>query len=342
MNKKRLLSNSLLLLFSTALSLLVLEQSYRVYLFGSDSFSINKMNSIHNLGVSGLIKPSNHSEIIYELKPNLNTYFKLAIFKTNSDGLRDKDYNFSKSSNIFRVAVIGDSYAMPAGVEIEDSFHSLLEEKLNKEQRDSTYQFINFGVGGYNIRQYLGVIKFKAQEYDPDLIMVSFCPSNDHKIPSNEIFRQQYKVKPETYPFFQFFVIEALKRPIKRLIFANNKNKRKINNTVTFSEEEKKYMSHIFSEMNSYSKQTHIPIIIIYLTHRYNERYADELKDLVVNNGLNFANASLPFKGENIDEYNIYPTDGHPNAKANIIFAEELYDYLNLNSGEKIIIYIEK
>ena len=37
---------------------------------------------------------------------------------------------------------------MPAGVKIEESFHSILEEKLNKEQRDVTYQFINFGVGG--------------------------------------------------------------------------------------------------------------------------------------------------------------------------------------------------
>ena len=49
MNKKRMLANGSLLLLSIALSLLVLELSYRVYLFGSDSFSIDKMNSVRNM-----------------------------------------------------------------------------------------------------------------------------------------------------------------------------------------------------------------------------------------------------------------------------------------------------
>ena len=86
-NMKRLLANSFLLIFSTMFSLLVLEQTYRAYLFGGASFSIDRMNSIHGLGISGLIKPSNNSEIIYELKPNLDTYFKLTKFNTNSNGL---------------------------------------------------------------------------------------------------------------------------------------------------------------------------------------------------------------------------------------------------------------
>ena len=342
MNKKRLLANGLLVLFSTALSLLVLEQSYRVYIFGSAGFSINKMNSLQNLGVSGLLKPSNHSEIIYELKPNLNTYFKLAKFKTNSKGLRDKDYNFSKSGDIFRVAVIGDSVTMPSGVEIEESYHSLLEEKLNNEQKKLTYQFINFGVGGYSLRQYLGVIRFKAQEYDPDLIMVGFCPQNDHFIPPNKRFEQQYKIKPATYPFFQFHIIKRAKQRIFKN--KNKRGKRKINNAVPFSEEQKKYMSHIFSEMKAYSMEKNIPIIIIYLDNKYNERYASELRELVVDNGLYFVNVSLPFKGTNVNEYMIYQKrkEGHPNGRANRIFAETLYDYLNLNSGNKKNFLYEK
>lgn len=275
-----------------------------------------------------MIRPSNHSEIIYELKPNLNTYFKLATFKTNSNGLRDKGYKLSKSGDIFRVAVIGDSFTMPAGVEIEESYHSLLEEKLNKEQRESTYQLINFGVGGYNLRQYLGVIKFKAQEYNPDLIMVGFCPASDHLTPRNGIFEQEYKVKPVTYPFFRSFVVEETLKQTLRML-KNENNKQKINNAVTFSKKQNKYMSHIFSEMNAYSEKKNIPIIIIYLHYLHNERYASELEELVVDNGLNFVDVSLPFKGENVNEYRIYRTDGHPNGKANRIFAEQLYDYLN-------------
>ena len=71
MNKKHLQVNISLLLFSTVLSLLILELSYSIFVFGSDSFSIEKMNSFNKMEVSGLLKSSTHSEVIYELKPNL-------------------------------------------------------------------------------------------------------------------------------------------------------------------------------------------------------------------------------------------------------------------------------
>lgn len=308
-------------------SLLVLEQAYRTFLFGGASFSIGRMNSIHALGKSGLIKPSNNSEIIYELKPNLDTDFKLTKFKTNSNGLRDKDYSFSKSGSVFRAALIGDSFTMPAGVKIEESFHSILEEKLNKEERDMTYQFINFGVGGYNLRQYLGTMKSKAIEYDPDLIIVGFCAQNDHRIPPSKIFERPYKVKPTTYPFFKSFVLDKLK--------GITNNKRKIDNAETFTEGRKNYVSNIFSEMEAYSKQNNIPIIIMHLSNQYNKVYAKELEELVVENGLIFADVSLPFAGKDFGEYIIYPTDNHPNGKANRIFADELYGYLNPILGNK-------
>jgi hypothetical protein len=330
MNKKTLLLNSLLMLFSTVFSFLIVEQAYRFYLFKSASFSIKKMNSIHPIGFSGLIKPSNYDEIIYELKPNLDTYFKLAKFKTNSTGLRDKDYSLSKSSDIYRVAVIGDSYVMPSGVEIEKSFHSLLENKLNKEQTDLIYEFINFGVGGYNLRQYLGVITLKAKEYNPDLIIVGFCYTNDHRMPSKQKIMKPYKVKPKTYPFYHSYVFKSLARMLKKQpIVKKYKNNEKI-----FSKKQENYMIHIFSEMKTFSKKANIPIIIIYLTNNYNKIYSDKLRDIVESSGLSFADVSVPIKGLDVNDYMIYPTDIHPNEKAHAIFAEQLYKYLNIYSGK--------
>ena len=172
MNKKNFFTNGLLLLISTALSLLALEQSYRYFLFGSASFSIAKMNSINGLGELGLLKRSDHPELVYELVPNANTLHKLVVLETNSAGLRDKEYSLAKTDDTFRVAVIGDSFIMADGITIEETFHSLLEERLNKEQEDVTYQFINFGASAYSLKQYLEVMKHKALAYDPDLILV--------------------------------------------------------------------------------------------------------------------------------------------------------------------------
>jgi len=166
MNKKNLFTNVLLLLFSAILSLLALEQAYRFYLFGNASFSIQKMNSINGPGELGLYRQSNNPELIFELKPNLNTYYKLVEFETNSAGLRDKEYSIAKPEDVFRIAVIGDSFVVADGVKIEDTFHSLLEERLNKEGGDITYQFINFGVSAYDLRQYFEVMKQRSR---PDI-----------------------------------------------------------------------------------------------------------------------------------------------------------------------------
>lgn len=333
MNKKKLFTNLLLLLFSTIISILALEQSYRFYLFGNASFSIYKMNSINGLGELGLLMPSNSSEIIYELKPNINTYHKLVELKTNSAGLRDKEYSVAKTEDILRIAVIGDSFVLADGVEIEETFHSLLEEKLNKEQGDITYQFINFSVSAYNLRQYLEVMKLKAKDYDPDLILVGFCPRNDQYIPEE----QKYRDVPKTYSFFHFYSIQAFKDVFKRGTYYDDDiyyMEKELTRNEPFSEKQKRYMTQTFSEMNDFSQQNNIPIIIIYLDIFYNEKFANKLEEIVLKNNLYFVNASLPLKGQGFDEYIIYPIDSHPNGKAHRLFADVLYDYLFLDIKE--------
>ena len=68
---------------------LAVEQTYRVFVFGSAAWSYARMNSVHDLWVSGLIRAAANPEIVLELKPGLDTYFKLAPLATNAQGLRD-------------------------------------------------------------------------------------------------------------------------------------------------------------------------------------------------------------------------------------------------------------
>ena len=57
-------------------------------------------------------------------------------------------------------------------------------------------------------------------------------------------------------------------------------------------------------------------------------KFADKLEEIVLKKNLYFVNASTPFKGQEIDDYIIYPIDSHPNGKAHKIFADVLYQYL--------------
>jgi hypothetical protein len=312
--------NIMLLCFAIIFSLFWLEIFYRFHLFGWDGLSIEKMNSLHNLGVSGLIQPAQHPEIVYELKPNLRTYFKMSKFETNSQGLRDKEYSIEKSDDSFRVAVVGDSFTMAAGINIEESYHSLLEERLNKDQKNIVYEFINFGVAGYYLRQYLAIIVHKVLKFNPDLILIGFCADNDHELPPDEMFEKAFVPKPKTYPFFAP-LIEKLFRYVLIDIISSLEPDNPV------SPMQREYMSNIFSKMRTISVDNSIPIIVVYLSNR--RREFKSVEEVVMANRLLFVDASSSFEGTKVSDYAIYhPIDSHPNGKANRIFAEKIYNFL--------------
>ena len=109
----------------------------------------------------------------------MHTHLKLTPFETNSRGLRDREYDLSKPENVFRVAVIGDLYTMPSGVDVRNPYHKVVERRLNLAGGPLSYEFINFDVGGYSLRQYWAVIRHKVLKYDPDMVLIGFCSSSD-------------------------------------------------------------------------------------------------------------------------------------------------------------------
>lgn len=265
MNNKRVLKIIFGFLKGTAataaiilISFLLLEQSFRLYCFGFKSFSITMMNSIHGIGVSGLVQASPYPEIIYELKPDLNAYSQLKKLTTNHQGLRDKEYAITKPENTFRVAVIGDSVTMPAGVAIEDAFHSLLEDRYNHESHGTRYEFINFGVAGYDPRQYLATLKHRALAYEPDLVLVCLCGYLDNDFHPERHFHQPYVPLPEEHSFFKSLVMEFLK---DRWAKKNNTGGGGVLDDRTKADK----MDPITAALGDISREKNIPICIVVL-----------------------------------------------------------------------------
>ena len=206
----------------------VSELATRIYYFGPDTFSYGKMKSFRPIFGAGVLQYSDHAEIGFELKPGLNTWFKLERLQTNSAGLRDKEYSFEKSLNTKRVAVVGDSYTLPSGVAIEEAWHSLLEAWMTENDKNRSFEFINFGVGGYDLTNYLGVIEHKVFAYDPDMILIGFCGPNDDWLVKDEVRETAYKIGKAPNPFFKSWFVEFLKNTFQRpgsLIWKKSKRK---------------------------------------------------------------------------------------------------------------------
>lgn len=145
----------------------------RIYYFGTDAFSYSQMSSFGLLIDSDLVQRAENTDIYYELKPGLDTVFMGKRFVTNSRGLADDEYPLAKPDGTYRVAVVGSSWTMATSVEYPDAYHSILERKLAEQLAPQKVEFINFGVENYGLSEIVANIRYKALDYDPDMIMLA-------------------------------------------------------------------------------------------------------------------------------------------------------------------------
>ena len=297
------LANVALALAAIGVTLLTLEQAYRMYLFGWDSLSPAKMNSLHGFGVSGLVQPSPHDDLAFELRPNLETLFKRVTFVTNSRGERDQEYSLEKPPSTFRIALVGDSFSMPSGVRIEDAYHSVLEENLNSTPEGASFEVINLAVAGYNLRQYWGVIKAKAQPYSPDLVIIGFCAHNDHRAWRDIWFERPYEVRPVERAFFSSFLLSGIQ--LRRGLALKTDGERTEKAKFVKVGDNKKRVKDYLSRIGVWSRQQSVPIAIAYLSTV--PMRSPFLERAFAREGFSFVNLTLEFLDTDPSEYFLNP-----------------------------------
>lgn len=111
----------------------------------------------------------------YELAKNFKGKYSQPEFTisidTNSDGLRDVEH---PERGNYKILALGDSFTFGVGVELSETYLSLLEKMLNSHESGNKYSIIKAGIIGYstyNERVYLGG---KGINYNPDIVMVQF------------------------------------------------------------------------------------------------------------------------------------------------------------------------
>ena len=104
-----------------------------------------------------------------------------AHVKVNSRGLRDREHAMPKPPGVYRIAVLGDSYAEALQVELEETFWWLLAQRLQAcaFQPGKRIEAVNFGVSGHGTAQQLLTLRHRAWDYSPDLVLLAFFPGND-------------------------------------------------------------------------------------------------------------------------------------------------------------------
>ena len=196
-------------LLGALLALVAVELLWRYRQYGPRALTPAGMNSIRPLGRAGMLRGSPHPEIHWELKPGLDVEFKLAPFRTNAAGLRDREYALEKPAGTFRVAFVGDSFTMGSGVALEDVFHSRLERLWSERADGLAVDCLNFGVGGYNLLSYVGVLTHRALAYAPDLVVVCLT-ANDLDRPPQSGAEGPYRERSVIHPFWRLHCLDGL------------------------------------------------------------------------------------------------------------------------------------
>ena len=119
----------------------------------------------------------------FSLRPNASGWWSRegeAYVKINKHGLRDKEYKKNKNKNVFRIAVLGDSFAEARSIPMEKTFWFLMQSELNFcKLNKKKIEVINFGVTEYSTAQQLLTLKYHVWDYDPDIILLAFFSGND-------------------------------------------------------------------------------------------------------------------------------------------------------------------
>ncbi|HYV56819.1 MAG TPA: SGNH/GDSL hydrolase family protein [Candidatus Nitrosopolaris sp.] len=315
---------------SLLVSGVLLEAGARVYRYGPAALLPWIMESIRPICNSGLVHASPFIDIRYELLPNLDTYSKKVRFRTNSQGLRDQEYDLSKPANTYRVTVIGDSVTVPEGVEIEDAFHSLLEERLPRHVPGVRFEFINFAVAGYQLPEYVAMIRHRALAWQPDLILVGFCINDffwDEAYAATH-FNRPYEDQPTVHPFFQLHLLPWIDEALTNWRLPPRRGPQQ---EWILPEENRVWMMEKFKEFGAISAEARVPILFAFLHHqsRGYTSLSNAVRDGAAANGMYFVDLSTAFPPEGDPaRYFIYRADGHPNAAAHRLFADTLHDFL--------------
>lgn len=95
----------------------------------------------------------------------------------NSIGIRDKEITLPKDKNVYRIAVLGDSYTYGWGVNITDTWVRHLESQL--QVKGKKVETVNLGKPGADPIYHLELAKVAIPIIEPDLIIIALLQGDD-------------------------------------------------------------------------------------------------------------------------------------------------------------------
>ncbi len=98
--------------------------------------------------------------------------------RTNSKGVRaDSEIPYEKPDGVYRVVLLGDSFAMGYGVNLENTFIEKMKAKLG-DQLSKKIEIVNLAVSGFGTAEAMVMLENEGFKYQPDLVISTWHRSD--------------------------------------------------------------------------------------------------------------------------------------------------------------------
>lgn len=325
------MSKSLVKVLAFALiCFLVVEFSYRLYATGPVAFDVRRFNRMNQLLFTDFVKPSAYPEVYYELKPNIDDWFRGADFRTNSHGLADREHRLEKSPDTVRIVLVGSSWAMGTGVLPENNFPAVLERELNERYPDKQVEVINFGVEMYGLRELIGTLEHRAAEWQPDLVLMSVTAYTAFLKWEDPVPR---KPLPEpTTPFLQSYSLRALDWVLGTGYYQYKIDERPLLED-SGPEVYRGQIARAIRELGDFSRRSGVPAYFMWLSFMDPGKLEPLMEAECSSSGVKYLPGYESIRGEQnmLQDRTISRFDSHPNTYSHQLIGNWLQERLGSN-----------
>ena len=323
----RILKQTGMVLFYAALIILSGELVMRVMAAVKPIYSVEMMK----YASSHIIK-SPSPNIAHVHRPNASGRLMGVDLTLNSMGHRSRELQHPKLPSEKRIFVLGSSITMGWGVKPEDVFTADVENRLNRDWKDSgiAYTVVNAGIANYNTVYEVELFKGQVDQVEPDMVVLNYF-INDAK--ADPIARQTSILK---HSFFLAFIYERLAG-----LYAGIKGKSLVDDYRELYKDGQtswERCKQAVLELKAMCADRKIPLVILFMPDTHNLSQEGPYPAI-------YDKAVSTFRQMNIETLNTYPEfyekygkdpkqlwvaigDPHPNRNGHLILADNLYEYL--------------
>lgn len=273
-----------------------------------------------------------HDLLVDVLIPNTKTKFKGKKFEINSFGLRDKEYSLEKPKGTYRLALLGGSFEMGSGVEADEDYEALIEDRLNSEKPlpgYDNYEFFNFGVGGYGMTHCVKLVDSKVLKYDMNAV-IYIAHSREYDRTIGRLYKQIIAGVDLEYDYLKKIIKDAgLKKEMPRSEYL-----RKLDNVKT------ELLKWGYKKMADDCKKAGVVPVWVFLPTLEGLESKDEyteISKIALESGFRIAiDLSKVYDGHDLLSLWVQPWDRHPNPLGHQLIANLLYTEL-MKNNEKLL-----